>query len=110
MGNHMKKIVLSLVLIISLCLAASPVFAAGEDIIQNQDTVIPETQMVENVVVLGGNATIYGSVRKSVIVFDGNLELKPSARVKGLILVMGGSIKQDPQAQVLDNVININFN
>lgn len=111
MGNPIRKFFLSLVLAISLSLGAFPFFAfAAEDIIQNQNTTLPERQMAENVVVFGGDATIYGSVQKAVIVFDGNLELKPSARVMGLVLVMGGSIKQDPQAQITDNIININFN
>lgn len=92
-----------------LFLSSSTVFAARY-VFEDRDVVVPEKQTVENVVVIGGSATIYGSVRDSVIVFNGNLDIKPSAYINGLVLVVGGKIHQEPGARLNDNVLNINFN
>lgn len=109
MKQKFVQIVFFLILSVMIVFKSSIVFAA-ENVFDGQDTVLTETQRVENVVIIGGNATIYGSVRDAVIVLNGDLNIKSSARIKGLVLVIGGKIIQEPGAQLTDNVLNINFN
>ena len=109
MKQKFVQIVFFLILSVMIVFKSSIVFAA-ENVLHGQDTVLPEKQRVENVVIIGGNATIYGSVRDAVIVLNGDLNIKSSARIKGLVLVIGGKIIQEPGAQLTDNVLNINFN
>lgn len=81
----------------------------GRDLFVRHDTLIPEGQNVENVVVVGGDTKIYGAVRDSVVVINGDLEIKKSAHISGLILVIGGRIIQEPGAQLKESVLNITF-
>ncbi|MCF6093026.1 hypothetical protein L1765_03335 [Microaerobacter geothermalis] len=110
MENITKKWISFFAVMIFLLVLTVPAFAEGANRFERQDTVIPKEQIADNVVVIGGNATIYGSVRDAVIVIDGNLSIKDSARIMGLVLVVGGKIVQEPGAQVTDNVLNITFN
>lgn len=109
MRKQWIRLALSFVLSLFLTVAASPVFAAETNVLQRHDTVVPTSQTVENVVVIGGDAIIQGTVRDSVVVIDGNLDILRTAHIKGVVLVMGGKINQEPGAQVTDNVLNITF-
>lgn len=109
MRKQWIRLALSFVLSLYLTIAASPVFAAETNMLQRHDTVVPASQTVENVVVIGGDAIIQGTVRDSVVVIDGNLDILRTAHIKGAVLVMGGKITQEPGAQVTDNVLNITF-
>jgi len=97
---------MSFLLIIILTL---PSAASAENLFKRHDTVIPEQQMVENVAVVGGDVSIHGTVRDAVIVINGDLNIKKSAHIMGLILVIGGRIDQEPGSQVTDNVLNFTF-
>jgi hypothetical protein len=89
--------------------SSTTVFAANEDVFMHQSTVIPDKQSVENVIVIGGDATIYGTVREAIVIFNGDLTVKKSAKIEGIILVIGGSIHQEPGAHVTDNVLSLAF-
>lgn len=108
MRKKFVQIVSFLILSFIIVCTSSVAFAA-ENVWYDKDTVLPKAQKVENLVVIGGNATVYGSVRDSVIVLNGNLNLKSSARIMGLVLVVGGEINQEAGAQLTDNVLNINL-
>jgi hypothetical protein len=84
-------------------------FAANENLFAHQNTTIPEKQNVENIIVMGGDVTVYGTVRDAVVIFNGNLTVKKSARIQGIVLVIGGSIHQEPGAQVTDNILSLAF-
>ncbi|MGD8189594.1 hypothetical protein ACQCN2_06265 [Brevibacillus ginsengisoli] len=88
----------------------APAYAAEQTIIQHRDTVVSTHQVVENLVEFGGNATVAGTVRDSVIVMNGNLDIQDSAHIMGLVLVIGGNITQAPGAQVTDNILHIAVN
>lgn len=107
--NKWLKGVFAFIISLLLIFPSSSASAAEKNVLERRDTVIPETQMVENVAVIGGNATIYGSVRDAVIVINGDLEIKQSARIMGLVLVVGGKINQESGAQITDNVLNLTF-
>lgn len=96
-----------------LLLLPSGALAHGQslekNLFQRGDIRIPEGQWVENVVTVGGDATVYGSVSDAVVVINGDLNLKKSAQVMGMVLVVGGKIVQEPGAQLTESVLNINF-
>lgn len=54
----------------------------------------------ENVVVLGGDATINGHAEDDVVIVGGSLKLGPKAVVDGDVSVVGGELSRDPAAQV----------
>jgi hypothetical protein len=70
-----------------------PTKAMAKGIFEHQDTIVPENQTVEDVVVVGGDATILGTVNDSVIVLNGNVDLKASAKINGFVLVIGGNVQ-----------------
>lgn len=106
-----KQYAVTLFCIVSLLflLTSTTAFAAGESLFERHDTVIPEKQMVENVVVIGGDATISGAVRDAVIVINGNLKVRETSRIMGLVLVVGGTVELEPGAQLTDNVFSVTF-
>ncbi|WP_027416185.1 hypothetical protein [Aneurinibacillus terranovensis] len=81
--------------------------ASTQNFFMHQNTVIAVGETVENVVVVGGDATVGGTVRDVVIVFNGNLDIKKSAHIHGFVFVMGGKINQEPGAILNDNVVNV---
>jgi hypothetical protein len=89
--------------------AVVPASAAGGDWFRHQDTIVTQDQQVENVVVAGGDVEIRGTVRDAVLVLNGNLTIKKTARIKGGVFVFGGVIKQETGASVSDNVLNLSL-
>lgn len=83
--------------------------AAEKNLFKHQDTVVSEKQMVESVIVVGGDATVYGAVRDVVVVINGNLDIKKTSSIMGPVLVIGGNIKQETGSKLTDNVLNISF-
>ncbi|WP_047153181.1 hypothetical protein [Aneurinibacillus tyrosinisolvens] len=100
---------LSFMLLLGLFFPAGRALAANENLFMHQDTVIREGQQVSNVIVLGGDATIYGRVQDAVVVFNGNLYVKKNAAIKGEVFVIGGKIIQEPGAAFAHNVVNFSF-
>lgn len=73
----------------------------GAHVLFWQDYELPEgSTTMENVVVLGGNATINGHAEDDVVVVGGSLKLGPKAVVDGDVSVVGGELSRDPAAQV----------
>jgi hypothetical protein len=107
--NHLVK---KTVLMVALCFIfflniPSTIMAKG--FFEHQDTVISENQTVNDVIVVGGDATISGNVENSVIVFNGNAMIKSTAHIKGMVLVIGGTIVQAPGAVIQDAIIGISL-
>ncbi|KXG42544.1 hypothetical protein TEPIDINF_002808 [Tepidibacillus infernus] len=109
MKNQWKRrfILFSLIFIFILNIS-TPVSA--ENLYSQKDTVIPKGQTVENVFVLGGDATISGTVKDAVVIVNGDLNIKGSARIEGLVLVIGGEINQEQGAHISEHVLNLSFN
>lgn len=87
--------------IIAVCLAllwaASPAGAAagpGEngDVVGFSDIQVPAGAVVKNVVVMGANAVIAGTVTDEVVVINGDVTLLPTAVVHDRVVVIGGDI------------------
>ncbi|WCK53576.1 hypothetical protein PP175_19905 [Aneurinibacillus sp. Ricciae_BoGa-3] len=103
-----------LILLCMLCMAfvfsaVVPASAAYGDWLRHQDMIVPAGQQVENVVVAGGDVEIRGTVRDMVLVLNGNLTIKKTARVNGAVFVFGGLISQEPGASLTDNVVNVSL-
>lgn len=86
-----------------------PTNAMAKGIFEHQNTIVPVNQTVNDVVVVGGDATILGTVKDSVIVFNGNLDLKASAKINGFVVVVGGHVQQEQGAFIKDEIINLSF-
>lgn len=70
-----------------------------EALVSEQPTVIPNTEQVEDVLVLGHNVTVEGRVSEILIVLDGNVRLAPQSRT-GIVVDLGGTISQAKGAHV----------
>ncbi|MCY9691476.1 hypothetical protein [Paenibacillus alginolyticus] len=104
-----QKSIIFIALMFCALMFTMPTNAMAKGIFEHQDTVVPENQVVDDVVVVGADATIWGTVKDSVIVFNGNVNLKASAKIKGFVLVIGGNIQQEQGAVVTDEIINLSF-
>jgi hypothetical protein len=81
----------------------------AKSIFEHQSTTVPENQTVNDVVVVGGDATILGTVNSSVIVVNGDAHIQSSAHIKGFVLIVGGKLRQEPGAELADDVYHISF-
>lgn len=90
----------------------TPVWAATKianptNIIAYQESLVPEGQTVNNVLLIGKDGIIAGTVKDEVIVIRGSVTIKNTARVSDRVFVIGGDIKQEPGAKVGKGVFNI---
>jgi len=70
-----------------------------------QDFNLKDGAMVEEVVVIAGNATIEGVVDRDVIVVLGKAQLGKTARIEGSLVVAGGSAFVEPEAMVRGDLV-----
>lgn len=99
----------TIILLVALSLFVFPASTMAASLFEHQDTTIPATQTVTDVVVIGGDASIAGTVNNSVVVVNGDVHVLSTARVKGVIVVIGGTLQQDEGADVTNDVVNISF-
>jgi len=78
-------------------------------LVYGQDVNIPEGQEIEDLILIGGNAVVAGSVREDIIVVYGNLTLKPTARVGHGVAILGGQVSQDPGAIVAKDIYRMDL-
>jgi hypothetical protein len=69
--------------------------------------VAADQHVTEDVVVIGGDATIDGQVDGDVVVIGGTARLGPRAQVKGELTVVGGVLERDPGAIVRGEINEI---
>ncbi len=86
-----------------------PAAASAKDLFEHQNTVVPENQTTENLIVVGGDADIRGQVNDSLIVVNGDVHIRSTARVRGFVLIVGGELHQDPGSEITDDMISISF-
>jgi hypothetical protein len=103
--NRMKW----LVLIFLFCFLSLPSTVTAKSIFEHQSTFVPENQTVSDVVVIGGDANIAGTVSNSVIVINGDVHIQSRAHVQGFVLIIGGQLQQDAGAEITDDIISISF-
>ncbi|WEG11974.1 hypothetical protein PU629_17870 [Pullulanibacillus sp. KACC 23026] len=71
---------------------------------------VPEGHTVDNFFSIGHNAVIDGTVRNLVLVVGGDLHVHSTAKVKELIIVIDGSVIQDPGTHVTENLVAFAWN
>ena len=74
----------------------------------NSDVVIEENTKVNNVVVLGGQITVHGTVEKHVVAIGGSVVLTRTALVGGDVTALGGIIVVGNGADVHGSLMEIN--
>lgn len=92
-----------------LFLLLVPGMASAKSIFEHQNTVVPAGQTVDDVYVVGGNAEVSGQVNGVLVVVNGDLHLGSTAEIKGLVVMIGGIVKQDPGAVLGDDLYNISL-
>ncbi|UJF35653.1 hypothetical protein [Paenibacillus hexagrammi] len=107
MKNKHSMLTISILLVCFLLLL--PTHAMAKGIFDHQNTIVPENQSVDDVIVIGGDATILGTVTDGVIVFNGDVNLKSSAKVNGFVFVIGGNVRAEQGAVVTDEIIDFSF-
>lgn len=75
----------------------------------HQDTTVPPGQSVVDVVVIGGDATIAGNVKNSVVAINGDVNVRSTAHIDGVIVVIGGHLHQEEGADVAKDIVSISF-
>jgi hypothetical protein len=107
--NHLAKKAMFMLILTFIVYLNLPSTTLAKGFFEHQDTVIAENQTVNEVVVVGGDATVSGNVENYVIVFNGNAIIKSTAHIKGMVLVIGGTITQNPGAVIEDDIIGISL-
>lgn len=87
-----------------------PAFAMDKTILDEEKTVMPANEHVDNIITLGHDIDIKGKVDVSAIVINGNLKISKSARINGLVLVINGNVDQEPGSSVKENILAFKFN
>lgn len=95
--------------LILLLLMIVPSTASAESIWKHQSVTVPAGQTVSDVYVIGGDATILGAVTGTVVVMNGDVMIKRSAHIHGLVIVVGGKVLQESGAKIGDDVYAISF-
>ncbi|PKN10954.1 MAG: hypothetical protein CVU70_01345 [Deltaproteobacteria bacterium HGW-Deltaproteobacteria-5] len=93
---------LALLLLLSLPVEAKHIFMAGRDV------TVEQGQTVENVAVVGGQATINGLVEQNVIVVGGSAVLTNNAVVRGNVIVVGGIVVKGSGSLIFGDVTEVN--
>lgn len=91
-----KKQPVFIILICAIALSASPAFARSPDIVRiAEDIEIPGDSVVNDVVSIGGNVTVYGKVENNIVAVGGRVFLKSSSCVVGEIVMVGSSLMRE---------------
>lgn len=118
-GHDWKKSVLTLLLTLWLGLATqmtlfTPTVLASTNgilpdgtLLRHANTVIGPNQVVEEVVVVGHDVTVEGTVTDNLIVINGNIHLTETAKT-GLVMDIGGQVTTSHGAKVR-NVVSLWF-
>jgi hypothetical protein len=107
--NHLAKKAIVMIALTFIFYLSLPSTTMAKGFFEHQDTVIAENQTVNEVVVVGGDATVSGNVENNVIVVNGDAIINSSAHIKGMVLVIGGKITQAPGAIIEDDIIGISL-
>jgi MFS family permease len=105
----MKKSSICLTILLFLLGFAAGARAETVNIVKiNSDVVIEENTKVNNVVVLGGQITVHGTVEKHVVAIGGSVVLTRTALVGGDVTALGGIIVVGNGADVHGSLMEIN--
>ncbi|MDD5136824.1 MAG: hypothetical protein PHX20_05095 [Candidatus Omnitrophica bacterium] len=106
----MLKRLTAAVVLFTVIFAAPCAFAAGREIVKfYADADVSKDMIVDDVVVVGGNATVSGRVNNGIVVVGGSAELKPGAYVAEHVVVVGGKCVKDPAAHIGGKISEIDI-
>lgn len=93
--------VLAIIVIVWVSLLAAPTAFADTSgsILSTKPVSVHRGEVIEDVVVVGNNVEVSGDVYEALLVLNGNVHLKSTARV-GVLVDFGGTIQKDPGAHV----------
>ncbi len=107
----MKRVFVSLLVLVLLAFAATPVFAqgvnGGDHFCFGGDTVVQSGETANGVVVFGCNVRVLkgASVNRDVVSFGGNVVIEDGARVGGGLVAFGGNVVIEDGARVGRDVV-----
>ena len=80
----------------------------GNEIVRfGSDVTVDRDEIVEEVVVIGGNATINGEVDGELTVIGGNATLGPEAVIRDDVAIVGGTLNRAPGAVIEGRIQNV---
>ena len=94
--------ILALLFLLSLPVEAKHIFMAGRDV------TVEQGEKVDNVVIVGGQATINGLVEQNVIVVGGSAVLTNNAVIRGNVIVVGGIVAKGSGSLVFGDITEVN--
>jgi hypothetical protein len=81
--------------------AAARASSGAEDIIKvKRDIIISKGMSANDVVLIHGSATVYGTVEGNIVILGGSLYLKEGALVRGHAVVIGGEIVREGPSRI----------
>lgn len=108
----MKKLVLTLLILVTAMIVLIPGLAWGEEVGQNITTITEDVEIqrgeriIGNVTTVSGNVTVFGEVIGNVTSAAGNIYLKDSSNIRGNVTAATGKIFRDPGADVRGTVFH----
>ena len=91
-----------------LLVLSSSAFAKAQDIVKmNTDIEISRDMVVNDIVAVSGNITVFGKVESNVVAVGGSVILKPKSYVAGQVVVVGGDLIKDPTAIIAGRITQI---
>jgi hypothetical protein len=106
----MKRIAILIALICALIISASPAFAKSPDIVRIAENIdIPSGMVVNDVVAIGGDVTVYGKVESNIVAVGGRVSLKRASCVVGEIVIVGGSLLRENGSVTSGRLTQINM-
>ena len=106
--SRIKLVMLIIVLCVSAFLVPSTGWAKTHaNKIAFKDVVIPQDNVVDNVVVIGNDLRIAGTVKDVIVVIRGNLTIEKTASIEEDVIVLGGNVYQEEGAVLKESVFAI---
>lgn len=102
-----KKIIITSVAFLAFALP-SQAFAKAQDIVKiNTNVDVSRETTAGEVVVIGGDVTVFGTVANNLVVIGGSADLKRSAKIGGQIVVVGGDLKKEDGAEIAGRITQV---
>ena len=103
----MLAVILSAALLAALMSGARSSAAKVPDVFIREAASIEADQTVGRLFAAGADVTVAGEVTEGIIIVDGNLIIKPSARIRETIVVIGGYAELAPSAKLDSSIWTI---
>jgi len=81
-----------------------------ETIISFGGTITVQGEVEKNVIAFGGKVVIEGKVGELVLGFGSEIELRPTAVIKGDVVCLGGKLLKEPETHIKGDVIYFELN